>query len=550
MKSGWTIVPEVFLSAMLLSALSCAQTHSPDGQEQEESVAGWTGFLPNDEVQVQGELIDIRTIGSTSEPEVFPQNENYTFSSNAVKVCGGNPLYAVSLVENPGPVRARAGTGVSLVVASDCENLGDSEWISSGSSFNVGDITYYLHRYVGTGKKDGVEIPRPPSSSHSCMVIAPKLKVNNVKNFGDCVIAKAASPRAVNKINNVNIIISPDGNYLASCNGADGEAGPVLFRSVDRGRTWERFGSYDVSANRIMNMYSFFVHKGALYMMGLGDKHKNLYISRSDDNGNTWTIPYDKAHGLILEGTFHSAQVPVLISQGRVWRSCEVYADAMKDRYPFVVSAPEDCDLLNGSNWTATNKCTNTTFVVNGCSLSGLTEGNMVEGPDGTVYNILRASSNKTSGYAGRLAVIKTDVVAPPISHPLVNLPGGGKKFTLRYDEVSRQYWTLTNPDTDYPADGKLKHAGMSDNLSHSLMRNRLVLLKSSDLVNWHVADDAVLYDPDPYFHGFQYVDWVFDGDDIIAVSRAGCPDDCGLPYRQHDANKMLFIRISNFRNK
>ena len=51
------------------------------------------------------------------------------------------------------------------------------------------------------------------------------------------------------------------------------------------------------------------------------------------------------------------------------------------------------------------------------------------------------------------------------------------------------------------------------------------------------------------FFHGFQYVDWVFDGDDIIAVSRTAFPETRGLPARQHDANFLTFHRISNFRN-
>lgn len=44
-------------------------------------------------------------------------------------------------------------------------------------------------------------------------------------------------------------------------------------------------------------------------------------------------------------------------------------------------------------------------------------------------------------------------------------------------------------------------------------------------------------------------MDWVFDGDDIIAVSRTAFPETRGLPARQHDANFLTFHRISNFRN-
>ena len=42
---------------------------------------------------------------------------------------------------------------------------------------------------------------------------------------------------------------------------------------------------------------------------------------------------------------------------------------------------------------------------------------------------------------------------------------------------------------------------------------------------------------------GFQYADWQFDGNDIIAVIRTSWD---GLDY--HDSNYILFRRIKNFR--
>jgi hypothetical protein len=43
---------------------------------------------------------------------------------------------------------------------------------------------------------------------------------------------------------------------------------------------------------------------------------------------------------------------------------------------------------------------------------------------------------------------------------------------------------------------------------------------------------------------GFQYVDWQFDGDDLIAVCRMAWN---GLDY--HDANVITFHRVKNFRS-
>jgi hypothetical protein len=46
--------------------------------------------------------------------------------------------------------------------------------------------------------------------------------------------------------------------------------------------------------------------------------------------------------------------------------------------------------------------------------------------------------------------------------------------------------------------------------------------------------------------HAWQYVDWLFDGDDIIYVSRTGWDDS----HNFHDANYMTFHRLRNFRDQ
>ena len=68
-------------------------------------------------------------------------------------------------------------------------------------------------------------------------------------------------------------------------------------------------------------------------------------------------------------------------------------------------------------------------------------------------------------------------------------------------------------------------------------------------LVRGNLIDIKRIYEGVPFFHGFQYADWVFDGDDIAAVVRVGAPESRGLPSRQHDSNMMTFVRIKNFRN-
>lgn len=80
-------------------------------------------------------------------------------------------------------------------------------------------------------------------------------------------------------------------------------------------------------------------------------------------------------------------------------------------------------------------------------------------------------------------------------------------------------------------------------------MRNTLALCSSSDLINWTI-DTTVLHHPDTLKHGFQYVDWQFDGDDIIAVSRTAYDDGLGGADSYHNNNLFTFHRIKKYRIK
>ena len=116
-----------------------------------------------------------------------------------------------------------------------------------------------------------------------------------------------------------------------------------------------------------------------------------------------------------------------------------------------------------------------------------------------------------------------------------IDFPGGAKKFTIRYDAKSKLYWSLAN--CVLPADR---------NLSPGSVRNTLALIASPDLIDWKVRS-VLLHHPDTKRHAFQYVDWEFDGDDIIAASRTAF-DGLGGAHNAHDANCLTFHRFNGFR--
>jgi len=77
--------------------------------------------------------------------------------------------------------------------------------------------------------------------------------------------------------------------------------------------------------------------------------------------------------------------------------------------------------------------------------------------------------------------------------------------------------------------------------------RNTLALTCSSDLRSWDVRC-VLLYHSDPARHGFQYPDWLFDGDDIVAALRTAYDDGLGGARNAHDANFLTFHRVRAFR--
>jgi hypothetical protein len=53
---------------------------------------------------------------------------------------------------------------------------------------------------------------------------------------------------------------------------------------------------------------------------------------------------------------------------------------------------------------------------------------------------------------------------------------------------------------------------------------------------------------PDIEKHGFQYVEWLIEGDDIIFLSRTAYDEVDSEANNYHDANYLTFHRIENFR--
>ena len=345
-------------------------------------------------------------------------------------------------------------------------------------------------------------------------------------------------------IGSPSLVILTNGDYLASHDifgpksGSTDCATTIIFRSPDRGATW-----HEVARVHCSFWANLFVHRGAAYLMGVEKENGRIVIRRSVDGGVTWTDPGTTATGLLTPtGHFHTAPVPVVEHAGKLWRAFED-ADggtAWGRRYRAgMLSVPVDADLLNATNWIFSNFLPSRTNWLAG-GFGGWLEGNAVVTPGGQVVDVLRVD---TPGLPEKAAVAEVNDGGRKISFKpatgFVDLPGGAKKFTVRYDEKSIYYWSLAS--VIWPGNGKAEHPGS--------IRNSLALIRSRELHRWELRA-LLLHDPDMKKHGFQYADWQFDGDDLIAVLRTAFDDAEGGAHNYHDANFLTFHRWKNFRER
>jgi len=359
------------------------------------------------------------------------------------------------------------------------------------------------------------------------------------KQVPGVVIKHSPAPSKI-YLGSPSIAILPNGDYVVSHDYFGPRAGARGFRSSvfgskDKGKAWQHLTDID-------GQYwsTLFFHNGSLYLMGTGGPYGHTVIRRSTDGGRSWTTPKDKESGLLLDdGKYHTAPVPVVVHNGRIWRAME---DAMgPGRWghhfrAFMMSAPVDADLLKAYNWTCSNRLGRNPKWLNG-KFGGWLEGNAVVRPDGSLVNTLRVDYRPAGGKAA-LIIISSDGTKASFNPKtgFIGFPGGCKKFTIRYDSVSKQYWTLSNAVLP-------RHKGGNPERT----RNAVALMSSPDLREWTIRS-VVLYHPDVDRHGFQYLDWQFEANDLVAISRTAFDDESGGAHNQHDANYITFHRVTNFR--
>jgi len=330
-----------------------------------------------------------------------------------------------------------------------------------------------------------------------------------------------------------NIMRLADGDLLATYDHfgpATGNNLTAVSRSTDNGQSWSRLSG-------VIGSFwpTLFEHDGSLYLMGQDRADGNTVIRRSVDGGATWTSPHDAATGLLLTGRYAGGPTPVEVANGRIYRAVERVAPGggFGAFRSLVMSAAVDADLLNANNWTVSNELAfQQQWLPTATEDPGWLEGNMVVAPNGEVWNILRVNSNPA---VDKAAIERVNDDGNEVTFDrIIDMPGGRQKFTIRRDPQTNLYLSFVNNNTDP---------------SNPRQRNVMSLIASQDLIQWEILetlledDQGLSWEDSMALTGFQYVDWRFDGDDIIYLVRTAYD---GAP-NFHDSNRITYHVLEDY---
>lgn len=331
------------------------------------------------------------------------------------------------------------------------------------------------------------------------------------------------------------LIRHPDGFLLASMDVFEADRPQnlsLIFRSDDDGKTWHyQCDLFPCFWGRM------FIHQGKLYMISVSTEYGDLLVGCSEDGGKSFGSPTVLLRGACHPKVpgIHKNPQPPMIYGGRWWMTMEWGSWGVGYHAAMVASFPVDADPLDASVWCFSDPVRYDPAwpgVAEGNS-TGNIEGTLAVLPDGNLYNIMRYDMSKCTPKWGLVLAYRVqtdDPEAPLLYDHAISLPGNNSKFTIRYDETSGYYYSIIS-----------RISGPE----HAYDRNLLSLMKSRDGETWTLALDLLDHrDMDPKKIGFQYVDFLIEGNDLLWLCRTAW----GEPHNFHDANYSVFHRLTDFR--
>ena len=330
-----------------------------------------------------------------------------------------------------------------------------------------------------------------------------------------------------------SLVRHPDGFLLASMDlyaGAFPQNLTLIFRSDDNGETWHY-------VSELMPCFwgKMFIHNGELYMLSCSTEYGDLLIGKSVDGGKTFSAPVcllRGSNGKNGNDGIHKNPQNIFVHNGRIYNTLEWGCWSNKEycHAAMVMSCDLNDDLLIPENWSFTPpRKFDPAFAPEVSHLSRCTmtiEGTLVTDRKSRLLNVMR--------FGGDRCVLAYEVNTQnpeailEYSH-CITFPANLSKFMIKYDAVSGKYYSIAS---------RLHETINTD-------RNLLSLMASDDLENWYVVADLLDYsNQDPKKIGFQYVDFIMEGEDIIFLCRTAMNN----AHNYHDSNYSTFHRIKNFR--
>ncbi|MBR2439316.1 MAG: exo-alpha-sialidase [Lentisphaeria bacterium] len=341
-----------------------------------------------------------------------------------------------------------------------------------------------------------------------------------------------------------------DGPKSRSGDGAGNQVRLLL--SDDNGKCWRE------SSSRLPMRHEILFRAGkSLYAMGNAPE---LVISRSDDNGETWSDP------AVLRGdakrSWHQSSTTPVYRNGRIYLIYEQYNPAgnwWPNIMQYLMSAPENADLCKPENWTFSEAFNGDPIAAISRALSdlkptgtpGIFEAHLLpispncghlytEGENSFLipcrYNshglqqgaILKGWENPD----GTLEIGLFPGRRKEISLFNIPYPGASLKFHPLYDEVSGMYFLAANqPRSAFGGAGERAN------------RRKLMLWCSLDAVSWQPLGTIAF---GPCEKGARnYPQMAFCGEDLLIAVRSG--DEHAK--NEHDNNLITLHRIKNFRD-
>ncbi len=447
--------------------------------------------------------------------------------------------------------------------------------IAFSRSFGRSDMTLYPFRYA---------LLVAVVVFTACCPLLAQVRSRNVPIANDYVAVWTSPAPAEETGGPVSMIQLPAGRLIVTfTNWRRVEGKQVttdkVYTSDDHGRTWDHRADVPINRQRV------FQAGKAVYMLG---GQERLLVSRSDDEGATWSDPVpitddgpwggEPINQLYTNGRVYIVNERTTVADVRGWPAA-VYA-------PVVMSAPVDADLTRRDAWTFSNilsfrdvrakygdpNLIGVPFYAEGFYAPdnkddkrpmyeiGWTEPNLVQivdpehvwfDPAGhTFHLLLRAHTGSTNLACLAKAIespdgkkITVDLERAPSGEPMLYLPfpGGQMRFYIVYDQPTRLSWMVATQTTDSMTRVELlppKRWNIPNNERH-----RLALYFSKNCVDWcFAAPLAVAADVGQSRHN---VAAVIDGDDLHFVSRTAGPQ----AKNAHSADLITFHTVKSFRD-